>query len=266
MWVERTGMFGNSERRTQHWFKAAVPPGEAQPDVWQLMEVARRLGYGKLFAYGTDYEREIFEEYRKFGLGHGHDLAPYETYTKERGRRWPVVKGKDTAYRYVEGHDPYVTPGAGYEFYGHKKTTGGKAIIWARPYEPPPEVPDEEYPFWLTTGRVLEHWHTGSLTRRVKQLHQAVPHAYVEIHPDDARRLGIQNDETVRLVSRRGQLDLPARIDDRGKPVPGSVFVPFFDEGKLINQVTLDAYCPISKQPDYKKCAVRVEKIGAARG
>lgn len=100
----------------------------------------------------------------------------------------------------------------------------------------------------------------------MKQLHQAVPAAYVEIHPDDARRLGVQSGEAVRVVSRRGELELPARIDDRGKPLPGSVFVPFFDEGKLINKVTLDAYCPISKQPDYKKCAVRVEKIGAARG
>ncbi len=266
MWVERSGMFGNSERRTQHWGRAATPPGEARPDVWQLMEVARRMGYGKLLAYGPDYEREIFQEYRKFTLGHGHDLAGYDAYTRERGLRWPVVNGKETAYRYIEGQDPYVPAGAGYYFYGNKEKTGGKAIIWARPYEPPAELPDEQYPFWLTTGRVLEHWHTGSLTRRVKQLHQAVPAAYVEIHPDDARRLGIQNGQPVRLVSRRGELELPARIDDRGKPLPGSVFVPFFDENKLINKVTLDAYCPISKQPDYKKCAVRLEKVGRAEG
>ena len=263
MWVERTGMFGNSERRTQQWFQAVEPPGEATPDVWQLMEAARRMGYGKLFDYGEDYEREIFEEYRKFTLGHGHDLAPYDVYVENRGLRWPVVDGKDTAYRYAEGSDPYVKAGAGYTFYGNEKKTGGKAIIWARPYEPPAEVPDEDYPFWLTTGRVLEHWHSGSMTRRVKQLHQAVPNAYVEIHPEDATRLGITEAETVRLVSRRGRLDLPTRIDDRGKPLPGSVFVPFFDESMLINEVTLDAYCPISKQPDYKKCAVRVEKIGA---
>ena len=264
MWVERTGMFGNSERRTQQWFQAVEPPGEATSDVWQLMEVARRMGYEKLFDYSEDYEREIFEEYRRFTLGHGHDLAPYDAYVENRGLRWPVVDGKDTSYRYAEGSDPYVKTGEGYNFYGNEKKTGGKAIIWARPYEPPAEVPDSEYPFWLVTGRVLEHWHSGSMTRRVPQLHSAVPSAYVEIHPDDARRLGITNGETVRVASRRGTLDLPARIDDRGKPVPGSVFVPFFDEGKLINQVTLDAYCPISKQPDYKKCAVRVEKIGVA--
>ena len=265
MWVERTGMFGNSERRTQHWFKAVEPPGQARPDAWQLMEVARRMGYGKLFAYGEDYEREMFAEYRKFTLGHGHDLARYDDYVEQRGLRWPVVDGKETAYRYVEGADPYVPEGDGYKFYGYEKT-GGKAVIWARPYEPPPEVPDVEYPFWLTTGRVLEHWHSGSLTRRVPQLHRAVPTAYVEIHPDDARRLSVQNGERVRVVSRRGRIELDALVDGRGKPLPGSVFVPFFDEGKLINELTLDAYCPISKQPDYKKCAVRVEKIGATEG
>ena len=262
MWVERTGMFGNSERRTQHWFKAANPPGQARPDVWQLMEVARRMGYGKLFPYGPDYEREIFEEYRRFTLGHGHDLARYDDYVKNRGLRWPVVNGKETAYRYIEGQDPYVPQGAGYKFYGHK-ATGGKAIIWARPYEPPAEEPDMEYPFWLTTGRVLEHWHTGSMTRRVPQLHGAVPAAYVELHPDDARWLGVQNGQQVRLVSRRGEIELEVQVGGRGQPLPGNVFVPFFDEGKLINELTLDAYCPISRQPDYKKCAVRVEKVAA---
>ena len=266
LWVERTSMFGNSERRTQHWFKAVDPPGEATPDVWQQMEVARRMGYGKLFDYGEDYEREIFEEYRRFTLGHGHDLASYDDYVEHRGLRWPVVEGKETPYRYVEGSDPYVPAGAGYHFYGNEKKTGGKAVIWARPYEPPAEVPDGDYPFWLTTGRVLEHWHTGSMTRRVPQLHAAVPAAYVELHPDDARRLGVQSGERVRLVTRRGQLELNVVTEGRGQPLPGSVFVPFFDEGKLINHLTLDAYCPISKQPDYKKCAVRVEKIAAAEG
>ncbi|MCH8948278.1 MAG: molybdopterin-dependent oxidoreductase, partial [Acidobacteria bacterium] len=266
LWVERTGMFGNSERRTQHWFKVVDPPGEATPDVWQQMEVARRMGYGKLFDYGQDYEREIFEEYRRFTLGHGHDLAGYDDYVEHRGLRWPVVDGKETPYRYVEGFDPYVPAGAGYHFYGNEKKTGGKAVIWARPYEPPAEVPDDDYPFWLTTGRVLEHWHTGSMTRRVPQLHAAVPAAYVELHPDDARRLAVQAGERVRLVTRRGQLELNVVTEGRGQPLPGSVFVPFFDEGKLINHLTLDAYCPISKQPDYKKCAVRVEKIAATEG
>ena len=121
-------------------------------------------------------------------------------------------------------------------------------------------MPDAEYPFWLDTGRVLEHWHTGSMTRRVSVLHKAVPHAYVELHPDDAKRLGVRDGDNLKLTTRRGHIVLPASIDQRGRPAKGQVFVPFFDEAKLINELTLDAVCPISKQPDYKKCAVRVER------
>ena len=98
------------------------------------------------------------------------------------------------------------------------------------------------------------------MTRRIPILHQAVPNAYVELHPGDARRLGVRDGDRVRLTSRRGSLTLPAQIDGRGRPPEGQVFVPFFDEGMLINELTLDAYCPISNQPDYKKCAVKVER------
>ena len=136
-----------------------------------------------------------------------------------------------------------------------------RANIIARPYEPPPEVPDKEYPFWLCTGRVLEHWHTGTMTRRVKQLYNANPWAYVELNPSDAKELGVYTGDKLRVVSRRGSVDLPVSINGRSVPPKGSVFVPFFDETKLINQVTLDAFCPLSKQPDYKKCAVRLEKV-----
>jgi nitrate reductase NapA len=98
------------------------------------------------------------------------------------------------------------------------------------------------------------------MTRRIPILHQAVPRAYVELHPNDARRMGIRTNDAVRLESRRGSLVLPALVNGRGQPVEGQVFVPFFDEGLLINELTLDAFCPISKQPDYKKCAVKVER------
>lgn len=261
MWVEREGMFGNTERRTQQWNKLVEPPGEAKPDVWQTMEVAKRMGYENLFPYSEDnYEQELFEEYRQFTLGTGHDLASYEEYKETRGLRWPVVNGKETPYRYTARYDPYVAKGKDVEFYSNYKT-GGRAVIWARPFEPAPEVPDNEYPFWLATGRVLEHWHTGSMTRRVPHLHRAVPEAYIELNVDDAAELGVQNGETVRVKSRRGALELKVKLEGRGKPRRGSVFVPFFDENKLINEVTLDSYCPISKQPDYKKCAVRIEKL-----
>ena len=93
------------------------------------------------------------------------------------------------------------------------------------------------------------------------RLHQAVPHAYAELHPRDAEDLGIRDRDRVRLVSRRGSMEIEARIDYRGQPARGQVFVPFFDESRLVNELTLDAYCPISAQPDYKKCAVRVERL-----
>jgi nitrate reductase NapA len=265
MWVEKEGMFGNTERRTQHWVQMIDPPGEARPDLWQIVEVARRMGHGALFDYPEvaagrqSLEQALYEEYRQFTLGTGKDVASYEQLRAARGLRWPVVEGRETRRRYVEGEDPYVPKGARIRFYKNK-ADDGRAVVWARPYEPPPESPDAEYPFWLCTGRVLEHWHTGSMTRRIPELHRAVPEAFVEIHPEDARGLGIGDGQPVRIVSRRGACVLPASIGGRSVPRRGLVFVPFFDEARLINDVTLDAYCPISRQPDYKKCAVRLEK------
>ena len=258
-WVEREGAFGNTERRTQHWDKAVDPPGEAKEDAWQIIEVAKRMGYEKLFPWAGDWHQAMFEEYRQFTLGMGKDLASYEELKAARGLRWPVVAGKETRYRYAAGHDPYVKKTSGVHFY-KAKGYGERAAVWLRPYHPPAESPDEEYPFWLCTGRVLEHWHTGSMTRRIKQLHQAVPEAYVELNRADADELGIAPGDPVKLVSRRGELTLKAKVDDRGQPPRGSLFVPFFDEGKLVNRLTLDAMDNISYEPDYKKCAVKVVK------
>jgi nitrate reductase (cytochrome) len=259
MWVEKEGMFGNTERRTQHWAKMVNPPGQARDDLWQIVELAKRLGLGSLFDYGNvPLQKALFEEYRKFGHGQGKDLAPYEVYTKVRGGlRWPVIDGKETCWRYREGHDPYVKAGEGVKFYGN---ADGRGVVWARPWEPPAEEPDREYPFWLSTGRVLEHWHTGTVTRRVLELHRAVPFAPVWLNPGDAKRFGIQTGDRVRIASRRGEVLVKAEVGGRNTPPPGMVFVPFFDESVLINLATLDAYDPISKQPDFKKCAVRVAK------
>jgi nitrate reductase NapA len=257
-WVEKEGVFGNAERRTQQWYKMVEPPGEARNDLWQIIELAKRLGHGNLFPYKY-VEKEIWEEYCKFGEGQGKDLAPYEAYTRARGLRWPVVNGKETLYRYAEGYDPYVKAGEEIKFYKNKKD-GGKAVIWARPYEPAPEVPDKSYPFWLCTGRVLEHWHTGTMTGRVPELKRAYPSAVCEMHPDDAEKLGIKNLQKVKISSRRGTIILPVNLDGRGKAEKGNIFVAFFDENKLINELCIDAYCPISGEPDFKKCAVKVEK------
>ena len=259
-WVEREGMFGNTERRTQHWDQLIDPPGEAKEDAWQIIEVAKRMGYEKLFPWQGDFHKPLYEEYRKFTVGRGKDLGSYDQLRASRGLRWPVVEGRETRYRYAAGHDPYVKKEKGVHFY-KAKGFGEKAAVWLRPYHPPAEQPDEEYPLWLTTGRVLEHWHTGSMTRRTRELHQAVPGAYVELNRADAMELGLAKGDRARVVTRRGELVLNVEVDGRGRPMRGCVFVPFFDESLLANLLTLDALDNISKEPDYKKCAVRVEKL-----
>jgi nitrate reductase NapA len=295
MWLEKNGIFGNSERRTQQWFKMVDPPGEARDDCWMTIAIAHRLmelGHEGMqdrdgnfifqvndengqeipiwqweHYYDTNVDRELFEEYRQFTTLKHKNLAPYEEYVKARGLRWPVVEQPDgswreTMFRFAAFDDPFVAEGKQIEFY-HSTTNDGRAQIWFHDYQPPPEVPDQEYPFWLCTGRVLEHWHSGSMTRRVSQLNRAMPTAYVELHADDAQALNIRQGEVVVVESRRGAAELPVWINGRGNPPPGTIFVPFFDETKLINNVTIDAHDPFSKQPDYKKCAVRIRHLGA---
>ncbi|AZN36474.1 nitrate reductase catalytic subunit NapA [Iodobacter ciconiae] len=206
---------------------------------------------------GFYVQKGLFEEYAQFGRGHGHDLAPFDLYHQVRGLRWPVVNGKETKWRYREGYDTYVKKGEGVRFYGNKD---GRANIIALPYQAPPEMPDANFDMWLCTGRVLEHWHTGTMTRRVPELHKAVPEAMVFMNPNDAKKRGLQRGMLVKVSSRRG--DIKARLETRGrnKPPVGLIFIPFFDEGRLVNKLTLDATCPISKQTDFKKCAVKVVK------
>jgi nitrate reductase NapA len=257
MWIEREGFYGNSERRTQHFEQIVKPQGEAMCDTWQFIEVARRLGYQKQFPWPQEtYIRDIWNEYIQFHDSPKHRMAPYEVLRRRPGVQWPFVDGKETKWRYNAQYDPACTQ-EDFHFYGKPDN---RAWIWLRPYEPAAESPDSEYPFWLNTGRVLEHWHTGSMTRRVPILHGAMPAAYVEINQDDAAALGIVNGDRVKISSRRGSIVMAASINGRGQPTKGQVFVPFFDETYLINELTLDAFCPISKQPDYKKCAVKVER------
>ena len=208
-------------------------------------------------AFGFYVQKGLFEEYASFGRGHGHDLENFDIYHASRGLRWPVVDGKETLWRFREGYDPYVKKGEGVRFYGN---ADGKANIFALPYQPAAESPDKEFDLWLCTGRVLEHWHTGTMTRRVPELHRAVPEAVVFMHPDDAQSRGIQRGMKVKVSSRRG--DMLAQVETRGRnKVPrGLIFVPFFDEGRLVNRLTLDATCPISKEADFKKCAVKVAR------
>ncbi len=229
-----------------------------QVDKYPLSEMDPDFANSEAKHFGFYIQKGLFEEYAQFGRGHGHDLAPFDRYHEERGLRWPVVNGKETRWRYREGSDPYVEPGTGYQFYGKKDN---RAVIFALPYEPSPESPDDEYRFWLATGRVLEHWHSGSMTQRVPELYRAVPNAVVYMHPDDAKDNGMRRGTEVRVVSRRGEIRTRVETRGRNKPPRGLVFVAWFDASQLINKVTLDATDPISKQTDFKKCAVKIVKV-----
>jgi len=229
-----------------------------QVDRFPVSDVEAGYRNAEAKAFGFYPQKGLFEEYAQFGRGHGHDLGAFDTYHQNRGLRWPVVNGKETRWRYKEGLDPYVKAGTDYQFYGFPD---GKARIYALPYEPAPETPDAEYPFWLSTGRVLEHWHSGSMTRRVPELHKAVPHAVCYMHPDDATQLGVRRGSLVELRSRRGSMRTRVETRDRNKPPRGLVFVPWFDASQLINKLTLDATDPISFQTDFKKCAVKIVKV-----
>ncbi|WP_347330005.1 nitrate reductase catalytic subunit NapA [Marinimicrobium locisalis] len=232
-----------------------------QVDQYSNEERAEGYNNDEADAFGFYVQKGLFEEYARFGRGKAHDLAPFDRYHQERGLRWPVVDGEETLWRYREGYDPYVKAGSGVQFYGKPDN---RALIFALPYEPPAEVPDEEYPFWLSTGRVLEHWHTGSMTQRVEELNLAVPHAKLYMNFEDARKQGFRRGSEVRIISRRGSIR--ARVETRGriKPPEGLVYIPFFDANRLVNKLTLDATDPISRQTDFKKCAVRLELISLA--
>ncbi|MDH5556346.1 MAG: nitrate reductase catalytic subunit NapA [Alphaproteobacteria bacterium] len=225
-------------------------------DKFPLTETQDGFDNDESVHFGYYLQKGLFEEYADFGRGKAHDLAPFDMYHKSRGLRWPVIDGKETLWRFREGYDPYVKPGNRVEFYGKPD---GKAAIFALPYEPPAEEPDQEFDFWLVTGRVLEHWHSGSMTRRVPELHRAFPNAVLFMSPDDAAKRGFKRGQTVRLSTRRGSLLTTVETKGRNVMPEGVVFIPWFDEGQLVNKLTLDATCPISKETDYKKCACKVE-------
>lgn len=229
-----------------------------QVDKFPLSDIEEGYANDESKDVGFYLQKGLFEEYAQFGRGHAHDLADFDVYHKGRGLRWPVVNGKETRWRFKEGSDPYVKAGTGYQFYGHKDN---KAIIFALPYEPPPESPDEEYPFWLSTGRVLEHWHSGSMTQRVPELYKAFPDAVAFMHPDDAVSLGLRRGSQIKVESRRGNILTRVETRGRNKPPRGLIFVPWFDASQLINKVILDATDPLSKQTDFKKCPVKITAV-----
>ena len=223
-------------------------------------------------------EKALFSEYRQFTLGDGHDLADFDTYlnSKTRGLMWPVVNGKETPYRFNQDFDPYVKEG-GYAFYGKlfkAIPTGNlwgitdpkpvplpnKAKIFYRPYAAPVEQPDANYDLWLCTGRILEHWHTGSMTMRVPELYRAQPNAFVYMNPDDAAKRGLKNGDVATVESRRGKINAIVQTNQRNFMPKGSSWLAFFDEKVQTNQVVIDATDPISEEPDFKKSAVKIYK------
>lgn len=229
-----------------------------QVDKYPLSDIEEGYANHESEDFGFYVQKGLFEEYATFGRGKAHDLADFDTYHNSRGLRWPVVDGQETKWRYREGYDPYVEAGKEVQFYGKPD---GKAWIFALPYEPPAESPDEEFPLWLSTGRVLEHWHSGSMTQRVPELYKSMPDAMCYMHPDDASDLGLRRGDEIKVESRRGHIRTRVETKGRNKPPRGLVYVPWFDASQLINKVTLDATDPISKQTDFKKCAVRVVKV-----
>ncbi|MBI5111234.1 MAG: nitrate reductase catalytic subunit NapA [Rhodovulum sp.] len=223
-----------------------------------LSELQQGFDNDESTAFGFYVQKGLFEEYAVFGRGKAHDLAPFETYHKARGLRWPVVDGKETLWRFREGYDPYVKAGEGVKFYG--KPDGRARIIFC-PYEPAAESPDKDFDLWLCTGRVLEHWHSGSMTRRVPELHRSYPTAQLFMHPDDAMSRGLRRGQLVKVATRRGEVVTRVETRGRNKVPPGLVFIPFFDEAQLVNKLTLDATCPISKETDFKKAACKVVPV-----
>jgi len=210
--------------------------------------------------FGFYLQKGLFEEYRRFqleGPKKGHEMAEFSQYHQARGLRWPVIDGKETLWRFREGYDPHVQAGEGVKFYGKPD---GKAVIIFAPYEPAAESPDSEYDLWLSTGRVLEHWHSGSMTRRVPELHRAFPSAKLYMHADDAKDRGLRRGQEVKVQTRRGEVLTRVETRGRNRPPRGLVFMPWFDESQLVNKLTLDATDPLSRETDFKKCACKVVK------
>jgi nitrate reductase NapA len=262
LWIEREGVIGSAERRMHHFEQMLAPPGDALDAAWQMIEVARRLGHADAFPWTREeHAAACWNEYARFHAAASRRLPPLAELRAAPGALWPFTDKGGTRWRYNTQHDPAADAARGaFDFYGHADR---RAWIWLRPHQPAAETPDRDYPFWLATGVVLEHDANGTATRRVPTLHRAMPRAYVELNAQDAAELGIRDGERVRLVSRRGALAIEARIDRRTQPARGSVFVPSFDEALPVNLLTLDASCPLSGQPDYAACAVRIERLAA---
>ncbi|MEE4543743.1 bifunctional nitrate reductase/sulfite reductase flavoprotein subunit alpha [Streptomyces sp. V4-01] len=258
LWTEGDGVLVNSERGVTLARKAVEPPGEALPDWRIIADMARAMGYGAAFDYAGP--EDVFEEIRQAANpATGYDLSGVSYQRLREGPvQWPAApdgpERNPIRYRTEDGALRFPTP-------------HGRAVFHARPHVPPAEMPDDDFPYVLNTGRVQHQWHTLTKTGRVAKLNKLNPGPFLELHPGDAAALGIGEGDRVAVASRRGRAVLPAVLTDRVRP--GCCFAPFhwsdlFGEEFSVNAVTSDAVDPVSFQPEFKVCAVALTRVGAA--
>jgi sulfite reductase (NADPH) flavoprotein alpha-component len=258
LWTETEGVMVNSERALTLTQQAADPPGEATADWAIIAAVARAMGYEKGFAY--DSAEEVFEEIKRaWNPVTGWDLRGV---SYQRLRTTPVQWPAPTADGASRNPIRYIGEDASPAF----PTASGRAVFYARPHIPAAEMPDDDYPYLLNTGRLQHQWHTLTKTAKVARLNKLNPGPFVEVHPQDAAALGFTGGDPVEVASRRGRAVLPAVVTDRVQP--GCCFAPFhwndlFGEYLSVNAVTSDAVDPLSFQPEFKVCAVSLAKVTA---
>ncbi|MFF7109918.1 molybdopterin-dependent oxidoreductase [Pseudomonas sichuanensis] len=273
LWAEGEGVMINSERNLTLMPRAVAAPGESLEDWRIIARIACAMGYAEAFDY-PDAEA-VYEEIRRFwNPATGYDLRGIGYAELRQGpRQWPCAPGQSDDRSPLRYRNDGLSQQLLRDAHGERPalafpTPSGRARFFARPWLPPAELPDDAYPFVLNTGRVQHQWHTLTKTGKVPSLNKLEPGPFVEIHPDDARRLGIADQDQVAIRSRRGQALLPARLSDR--VLPGGCFAPFhwndlYGEQLAINAVTCDAVDPTSLQPAFKHCAVALERVAGER-
>ena len=259
IWGEKEGTYTNSERRVSKVNAAVAPPGEARPDFEIFLTVAEKLGVRHRLYPGWTSPKDAFEEWRRVSAGRLCDYSgiSYELLEKHHGAQWPLTAEEAGM---LNGEPPAVS-----RLYadGRFQTPDGRAKLFCIEWEPFPEQPTLEFPFVLNTGRTVEHWHTRTKTKEVKILERMSPSAWLEMNPRDARKLGLRPHDRVSIVSRRGCVeDVELRITEI--IAPGQVFMPFHYFERNSNLLTQSAFDPISREPNYKQSAVRVEKTSAS--